>query len=117
MIIALPFAHRTSLGWALVRVYHNSISYSSKSATVLKISLNEHFLQEPSFRFSNKPFLSEDCIFTERRDDELPGLSTDDRKFLDIVARDMEFNASRNIVLPLPFHHEQPRFPDNRTQV
>ena len=112
-----PFAHRTALGWALVGVCYNSVSSSSKSTTVLKISLNEHFLQESSFRHSNKPFLSEDSIFTERRDDELPGLSNDDRKFLDIVARDIEVNASGNIVLPLPFHHEQPKLPDNHTQV
>ena len=112
-----PFAHRTSLGWALVGLCSNWKSSTPESHNVLRVSLNEHFLQETLFKHSRKEFLSDVDVFTEKRDDELPGLSNEDRKFLEKVEHEINVNESGNIVLPLPFRNDKPKLPDNHVQV
>ena len=111
-----PFAHHTSLGWALVgeSCADNDLN---KDVCVLRSSVHEHFIQTPAFHVQPKPYLHDIDIFKERKDDELPDLSKEDEMFLDKISFDICTNDKGNIVMPLPFRTNAPKFPNNCTQV
>ena len=72
-----PFAHHTSLGWALVGE-SCAVNDLNKDVCVLRSSVHEHFIQTPAFHVQPKPYLHDIDIFKERKDDELPDLSKED---------------------------------------
>ena len=57
-----------------------------------------------------------DDIFRKTRDDNEPGLSREDRKFLEILDRGIHKNAKGNWEMPLPFRNERQTMPNNRDQ-
>ena len=74
-----PVAHHTSLGWSLVGECGPG---DCKSYTALRTSTLEHFDKEYVFTPKSRDFSSN--IFQEYPEDELPGLSQNERKFLDL---------------------------------
>ena len=114
-----PYAHHTSLGWALVGSVCKR-GGKSKTHTALKINLQkEHFATEKSFSHSHPawslPLLKN--AFLEQSDDELPGNSKENDRFFEIVSNNVRKNENGNIVLPLPFKREHVKLPDNRQAV
>ena len=111
-----PYAHRTPLGWALVG---SVCSGTNNSHSVLKIQVNsEHFAAEPRFAVPNdfsKPCVS--SLFDEFPDDELPGRSRDDNRFLTLLNEGIHLDSNCNITMPLPFREDSQCFPDNRQAV
>lgn len=114
-----PFVHHTALGWSLVGNCCTSFSSSLKTSVALKTHFVEHFEISPSFP-SSKPMLSYDSdseLFIERKDDELPGLSRDDIKFVDKVRSGISIDDGGSVVIPLPFKDVSPIMPDNHVEV
>jgi len=113
-----PFAHHTALGWALVGpscISSGEDSASQRSISVLKCvcdSLNA----KPVFDPNNVS--SDLCsnVFVEHSDDEMPGISRNDKKFIDIVSNSISVNGSGKIQMPLPIK-ENAVFPSNREAV
>ena len=114
-----PFAHHTALGWALVGSSCIQSEQARSKMNVLKTHLNEHFSCSQTFpqRAKEQWSLPNLDIFEERRDDELPDLSKNDKRFLQLVTSEIHTNENGNIVLPLPFKDSDPSLPDNRHQV
>ena len=57
-----------------------------------------------------------DDIFRKTRDDNNPGLSCEDQKFLEILDRSIHKNARGNWEMPLPFRNERQTMPNNLDQ-
>ena len=57
-----------------------------------------------------------DDIFRKTRGDNEPGLSCEDRKFLEIMDRGIHKNSKGNWEMPLPFRNERQTMPNNRVQ-
>ena len=55
-------------------------------------------------------------VFVRTEDDDRPGLSVEDRKFVDIMESNMEKNYAGNWVAPLPFRHEIKTLPESREE-
>ena len=55
-------------------------------------------------------------IFLKTRDDDKPGLSMEDRTFIQIMDNEMVENSAGNWTAPLPFRSNQPRLPNNKAQ-
>ena len=79
-----PFAHHTALGWALVGSCCVSDNIQSNHS-VLRVNLYENFSQTLCFSPDKKWNLHDVDIFEEKKDDECPGLSQEDCRFLQIV--------------------------------
>ena len=116
-----PYAHHTPLGWALVgeTCPNANSSVLKSSVSVLKsCTYDPHMSASP--RFLEK---TEICspnvldIFCEKPDDELPGISKNEEKFLSILQDNITTDENNNIVMPLPFKKDDPIFPDNRLPV
>ena len=62
------------------------------------------------------PFLERvtDDIFRKTRDDNDPGVSCEDRTFLEILDRGIHKNARGNWEMPLPFRNDRQTMPNNR---
>ena len=116
-----PFAHHTALGWAVV----GSVCLNSKpnhNFCTLHTSLgHDHFKVIPSFNHSvgkyTLPEPSMTDVFIERPDDELPGLSREDQKFLHIIGSGIHINEHGDLEMPLPFEKEDPILPSNQAAV
>ena len=108
-----PFAHHTSLGWALVGDSCDNSYANNPIVSTLKTSLHEHFSATPCFEADIKPHLKDFDVFSELPDDDQPGLSQQDQKFLHKMNSDLGINEEGNIVLPLPFSKDKTILPDN----
>ncbi|CAM4658376.1 unnamed protein product [Leuciscus chuanchicus] len=58
-----------------------------------------------------------DTIFERTKEDNKVGLSIEDRRFLDIMDKEMFMDESNSWVAPLPFRTPRQRLPNNREQV
>jgi len=113
-----PFAHHTALGWALVGPSCMSTgedSASQRTVNVLKCvcdSINAKPVFEPTDASSDL------CsnVFVEHSDDEMPGISRNDKKFVDIVSNSICVNESGKIQMPLPIKDDA-LFSSNREAV
>ena len=109
-----PYVHHTPLGWALVG---RSCVSEDNNQCCLKTNNADHFSALSCFKQELKWNLPELDVFTERQDDELPGLSKNDEKFLSTVFEGIHTNDAGNIVLPLPFKDENVQLPNNQAEV
>ena len=106
--------HKTPLGYALVGARGERCLGDSAGRSVLQTST---LLSPVNFKhkFDTKCKLASFDTFERRRDDGQPGLSVEDRKFLDIMTGDVMITGSGNVQLPLPLKTED--LPDNRAAV
>ena len=111
----LPYVHETPLGFAIVgSICPQSFNSSCNHATVNKISAKvscDHFSANPAF----EPAIEKD-VFVTHPDDDLPGLSIEDKKFLQILD-DLHVNKTGHLEAPLPFRNPDSPLPDNRSAV
>ena len=110
-----PWAHRTPLGYALVGPPAEDSSEDVK-CLASKPSVNEHFqVRAAPAPKRTRPF-EPDEVFVQHPDDELPSLSKQDSKFMEIVSNGVRINENGNIEIPLPFK-EDAVLPDNAEAV
>jgi hypothetical protein len=55
-------------------------------------------------------------VFETTPYDETPGLSTDDRAFMDIMSKELHIGSDDKWTVPLPFRSGRPTLPGNCTQ-
>ena len=114
-----PYVHHTRLGWSLVgNVCTETRTSTEKKVFRTKID-HEHFHSELCFPSMNKidqKQLIEDS-FDQHPDDEMPGLSQQEQRFMDIVLDNIHINEEGNITLPLPLKKEDQKFPDNKQAI
>lgn len=122
-----PFAHHTSLGWALVGSVCLQKSHAPNQHLVLKTSVDhDHFKTHPtSTRLSSTTPLAQakiisnhnKSVFFSYRDDELFGMSQEDTKFTNEMSSQIHLNSSGSWELPLPFRTPTPDLPSNQCAV
>lgn len=111
-----PHVHHTSLGWAMI-----SSSYTGDEVefTTLRTSVNsEHLSASLTFpSHTTKGKIPENNTFARLPDDEEPGLSVQDRKFLTIMGDGVKVSGEGFLQMPLPFKKDNPVLPDNHLAV
>ena len=112
-----PYVHDTPLGWALVGP---SCLDESSSPKVLRTSVKpecQHFQACPNFPAPAANLLpASSDTFVEKPDDELPGLSSNDREFNRIVSDGVRKNENNDIEIPIPVKADV-KLPENKSAV
>ena len=108
-----PFVHHTALGFAVVGsiCHRDKKAYSTQCKTLRTLVSHDHFSAKVAL-----PKIP-DSIFTLYNDDEMPGLSVEDKKFISIVDNNVIKNDAGNLQIPLPFKDQNVSFPDNQESV
>ena len=126
-----PWAQRLALGWTISG--QMCLDFASGPAHVLTrlTSLSTVTEKEPEtgsriyelvpcpnqIKVTDPLFeRATDDIFRKTRGDNEPGLSCEDRKFLEIMDRGIHKNSRGNWEMPLPFRNERQTMPNNRVQ-
>ena len=115
-----PYAFKNALGWACVGTGEESSETPTLSSNVLKAQASmERISGELSFASKCNYGVLPDIpdVFIENSDDELPGLSKNDERFLNIVSQKMDRNSDGSIVMPLPFKTDHVNLPNNMNAV
>ena len=109
-----PYIHKSPLGYSLV----GNICTQSQNEhiSVMKTHIDSHDTLQISYNFSQKPpdYHIFDT-FEKHHDDDLPGKSSYDRKFMSIMESNICPSREGNIQLPLPLIHSN--LPDNKSAV
>ena len=126
-----PWAQRLALGWTISG--QMCLDFASGPAHVLTrlTSLSTVTEKEPEtgsriyelvpcpnqIKVTDPLFeRATDDIFRKTRGDNEPGLSCEDRNFLEIMDRGIHKNSRGNWEMPLPFCNERQTMPNNRVQ-
>ena len=114
-----PFAQRLLLGWTIIGEVCLGKSHIPKTLNVRKTVIHDgrQSLFEPcdsQLTVKEKSFRQD--IFATTPYDETPGLSTDDRAFLDIMSKELHIGSDGKWTAPLPFRSGRPTLPGNRSQ-
>ena len=113
-----PYVHENPLGWAVVGRVGVDHQRDTTPSCFRSLSCQfEHQSAVPSFGeqvefHSSKPF----STFREASDDELPGQSRDDLRFLQCAEESVQRTDSGHLMIALPFK-ENFRLPKNREAV
>ena len=114
-----PFAQQTSLGWAVIGETCLNGVHVPPVVSVSKTSFlpngRPSLLQPCNHHFCVTEI--NDALFKKTNDDEKPGLSVEDRKFLSIMDKGFEKDESGNWVAPLPFRYGVLNTSNNRDYV
>ena len=110
-----PWVHETPLGWALVGSTCSTNQDSSLNKTVLKTSLTHEHLEIKNNVFI-KPSIPELNFFKENADDDQPGKSILDKKFIEMMDNNVVVDAEGSVEAPVPLKCEDD-LPFNRTAV
>jgi hypothetical protein len=111
----VPYAQRLSLGWVIL----GQVCLGNAHLPDY-VNVNKTFIMP-----NGRPSLIEPCEnkldiaenpFLRTEGDERPGMSSDDRTFLQIMDAGFEKDSDGHWVAPLPFRENRPRLPDNREQ-
>ena len=106
-----PYVHKSPLGFTLVgspclertQTIPNSPTVFRTAVPLVHSDIRLFFPQKPTFQTD---------AFHQSSDDNTPGLSQDDRKFLDILSTGISITEEGSIELPLPL--KSCDLPDNR---
>ena len=110
-----PWAHKTPLGWAIVGItcIKDDVKRPFKVLRTHVDLDHEHLSTELThLSHSQNKF----DVFLCKPDDDSPGLSADDRAFLDIVEAGISKTTSGHLQVPLPFRDDRP-LPSNKMAV
>ena len=128
-----PWAQRLSLGWTITGQVCLDLIDGPAHVLVHRISLHATNADDSELtkidgyelvpwpnKFTVKGSLAqtsvEDNVFATTRHDNQVALSREDRKFLEIMERDVHKNSKGNLEMPLPFRQEEVQMPNNRMQ-
>ena len=108
-----PFVHHTALGFAVVGsiCLRDKKAYSTQCKTLRTHVSHDHFSAKLAL-----PKIP-DCIFTLYNNDEMLGLSVEDKKIISIADNNVIKNDAGNLQIPLPFKDRNVSFPDNQESV
>ena len=111
----LPYGQKLHLGWAIIGdvclgKVHQPDVISVNKTSVLMNGRSTHLLP-----CENEFLVEEEPIFQRTPGDEKPGLSIEDRKFLDIMDAGFQRTSEGQWQAPLPFRDRRPVLPDNKT--
>ena len=120
-----PYAQRLHLGWVIIGEtclgkVHRPDSVNVNKTYLLPDKRTSYFSPCVN-RINVKECPSTQAeigtsVFEKTDRDEKPGLSVEDRDFLNIVNHDMRKSTDGNWVFPLPFRRNRPRLPNNHAQ-
>ncbi|KAK3105444.1 hypothetical protein FSP39_025380 [Pinctada imbricata] len=117
-----PFAQKLHLGWTIIGEVCLKGTHRPKDITVRKthlLSNGRNTLLEPceaQFSVKDETLLYSHDVFHTTRSDEKPGLSSEDREFLDIMTKELHTDIDGKWTAPLPFRPNRPRLPNNHGQ-
>ena len=134
-----PWAQRLDLGWvilgnACLDGVHKPYNHSTFKTHILQdgrptifercsnllhieepTSANNHTRKESFFQGKFEDGLAQN-VFQQTKYDNRPGLSIEDRKFINIMDTGMEKDESGSWVAPLPFRNEVTQLPNSREE-
>ena len=105
-----PVVYKTPLGWAIVGSTCPQENFKPRSVniTALRTTLDhDHFTVSDEFTKVQRD------VFATFPDDEEPGASVDDKKFMNIIENNIRINKEGNLEAQLPLKDENFIFPDN----
>lgn len=107
-----PYVHDTPVGFCLVGKICKS-NTSNLPAHVLRTDVVPY--EPPIVSYNFAPKIRDLDTFETRFDDEQPGMSVDDKRFIDIMQDGVRLTNDKHIELPLPI--KEKLLPDNKTAV
>ena len=108
-----PYAHKTPLGWALVGKTCFPSAPGGENERILKTTLVDNVNVKSLFPPPAPDVMK--CPFEEKPNDEFPGMSQDDHKFLEVMKNGLKITAEGDIQLPVPV--KEVKLPCNKTAV
>ena len=114
-----PFVYVTKLGYAIVGLPQ---CHSEACHNVFRTSLAtpEHFdadLSLPKYRVTGSLPPLEESLDDSQSDDELPGYSQDDSKFVKLMLKETRLNDKGFLQMPLPIRDRSIMLPKNKSAV
>ena len=116
-----PYAHHTALGWCLVgpvcvdsKIKHQPTAYKALRSSIQQTCPLHQTAKDSLTTSKQNDYIPRDFNpLQESPDDELLGLSTDDREFQAIVEKGICINSEGKIEIPLPLRPGV-QLPNNR---
>nr|XP_034334815.1 uncharacterized protein LOC117691978 [Crassostrea gigas] len=109
-----PFAQRLHLGWVVIGEVCYGASHSQESLSVCKTYTRTNGRTSLMETCENSFQLKETDIFAKTKHDDSPGLSIEDKKFVDIMEQGFERDSEGCWCAPLPFRENRRLLPSNR---
>ena len=110
-----PFAQRLYLGWVVIGEVCYGASHSQESLSVCKTYTRTNGRVSLMETCENVFQLKEEDIFVKTKHDDSPGLSIEDKRFIDIMDQGFERDSEGCWCAPLPFREHRQLLPSNRT--
>ena len=122
-----PYAQRLSLGWVVIgesclgRVHSPDTQLNVKKTSILPGGRPSLLLPCPNTLdvregSPTNEFKTSIDVFARTKDDDKPGMSQEDRKFLELMDTEFTRDEDGTWAAPLPFREERPRLPNNKAQ-
>ncbi|KAL5021845.1 hypothetical protein ScPMuIL_001000 [Solemya velum] len=110
----LPFGQRLPLGWVIIGNVCLGQAHLPEQVNVRKTTVFAN--GRPSYLepCESELTVKEDPIFKRVPGDEKPGLSLEDKRFLDIMRTGFQRTTSGHWEAPMPFKENRPFLPDNK---
>ncbi|KAK3101561.1 hypothetical protein FSP39_004496 [Pinctada imbricata] len=111
-----PFAQRLRLGWVIIGDICFDGSHKRDEISVMKtftLKDGRTTLFEPCM---SSIHITNDPIFAKSKNDDTPGLSYEDKQFLELMDSDMYRGQAGCWTAPLPFRQNRQRLPNNKPQ-
>lgn len=111
-----PFAQRLRLGWVIIGNICLGTAHQQNTISVMKtftLKDGRTTLLEPCH---NSIHVEENCVFSRTSEDNLPGLSIDDKDFLHLMETEIYKAPDGSWTAPLPFRRNRQRLPNNKSQ-
>ncbi|XP_061190337.1 uncharacterized protein LOC133198227 [Saccostrea echinata] len=114
--IHAPFAQRLRLGWVIVGNVCLGTAHQQDSISVMKtftLKDGRTTVLEPCY---NNIHVEDSCVFSRTKEDNIPGLSIEDKDFLNLMETEMYKSPHGSWTAPLPFRRNRQHLPNNKPQ-
>jgi hypothetical protein len=111
-----PYAQRLSLGWVIVGETCLGKIHETTTINVNKICIIGGSRPSVLTPCTSRIKVKEIDVFSETPDDEKPGMSMEDREFIQTMNDNLERDSEGTWIAPLPFKADKPTLPNNRSQ-
>ena len=109
-----PYAQRLSLGWVIIGEACLGLVHQTSHVNVNKTNILYNG-QESIFEPCQNIFEVNDTIFCKSADDDMIGLSREDRQFLNQIESEMSKSSTGKLSCPLPLRDGRQTLPNNYT--